>query len=485
MSRPPCVTKNSEYLLRYILIGDSCVGKSALLHRLCSQSFKTNINATIGVDCGCHTITVDGATVRLQLWDTPGHEKFRTISSAYYRRAHGIMIVYDVTWRESFENVKAWIRTTQSHADSGVVRWLVGSKTELRTPEMVGKKTCVSTEEGSALASRLGIPFIEVSAKSGDNVEQAFVGLARTILFPQSQLSRSPSEESADVCRTSIQAFTDSELVAFLQSELQAARNEIANLKAQVQSLREELRNGVLPPGSILIRLPFCSIPPLSFPQKWTVSKQRLAEGKGALALHQSNITSIPHILEEYKNVFSPFLDEKLPRRILSASATLPERNVYECMAIQVSKFIAPGDLFSKEAGIPLLSRKRCLRQDAKILDSAVMKHTDAIFRKNIPASSCLLSNPHPSYSSAFFVANSHDPLMSEAGHVAVGRLRRSLQTSKLISCVDKVGGLDKPINLLQRIRKLRHLEFSGESDENDAIPWVDWGASLHDEEDV
>lgn len=192
-----------EYLFKCLLIGDSGVGKSALLLRFCDRLFNSTYITTIGVDFKIRTITVNGATVKLQIWDTAGQEKFRTITSTYYRGAHGIMIVYDVTSRESFENVKMWIKEVQNHAGPSVVRWLIGAKIDLRTPEMVSEGSCVSTEEGAALAAELGIPFIETSAKNGDNVEQSFTDLATKIISTQGQtMQRGPEKSVVSVSDT-------------------------------------------------------------------------------------------------------------------------------------------------------------------------------------------------------------------------------------------------------------------------------------------
>ena len=95
-----------DYLFKLLLIGDSGVGKSSLLLRFSDDTYDTNFNSTIGVDFKIKTVDLDGKVVKLQIWDTAGQERFRTITCSYYRGAHGIIIVYDVTDTESFDNVK-------------------------------------------------------------------------------------------------------------------------------------------------------------------------------------------------------------------------------------------------------------------------------------------------------------------------------------------------------------------------------------------
>ena len=101
-----------DHLFKLLIIGDSGVGKSSLLIRFSENLFSGNHITTIGVDFKIRTIDINGEVVKLQLWDTAGHERFRTITSTYYRGAHGVVVVYDVTSGNSFANIKQYVSNT-------------------------------------------------------------------------------------------------------------------------------------------------------------------------------------------------------------------------------------------------------------------------------------------------------------------------------------------------------------------------------------
>jgi Ras-related protein Rab-1A len=164
-----------DYLFKLLLIGDSGVGKSCLLLRFADDTYTQSYISTIGVDFKIRTIDLEGKTVKLQIWDTAGQERFRTITSSYYRGAHGIIIVYDVTDKESFNNVKHWIQEIDKYAAEGVKKLLVGNKCDLQS------KKVVSYDEAKELADQLEIQFMETSAKNSHNVEQAFQMMAGEI----------------------------------------------------------------------------------------------------------------------------------------------------------------------------------------------------------------------------------------------------------------------------------------------------------------
>ncbi|PWN51724.1 putative SEC4-like Rab/GTPase [Violaceomyces palustris] len=164
-----------DFLIKLLLIGDSGVGKSCLLLRFCDDAWTPSFITTIGIDFKIRTIELDGKRIKLQIWDTAGQERFRTITTAYYRGAMGILLVFDVTDEKSFQNIRTWHSNIEQHASEGVSKILVGNKSDWE------EKRVVTAEQGEALAAELGIPYIETSAKSNSNVEEAFFNLARDV----------------------------------------------------------------------------------------------------------------------------------------------------------------------------------------------------------------------------------------------------------------------------------------------------------------
>ncbi|XP_023811563.1 ras-related protein Rab-8B [Oryzias latipes] len=170
------MAKTYDYLFKLLLIGDSGVGKTCLLFRFSEDSFNTTFISTIGIDFKIRTIELDGKRVKLQIWDTAGQERFRTITTAYYRGAMGIMLVYDICNEKSFDNIKNWIRNIEEHASSDVEKMILGNKCDMTDRRQVSK------DRGEKLAIDYRVKFLETSAKSSLNVEEAFYTMARDIL---------------------------------------------------------------------------------------------------------------------------------------------------------------------------------------------------------------------------------------------------------------------------------------------------------------
>jgi Ras-related protein Rab-1A len=168
--------RDYDYLFKLVLIGDSGVGKSCLLLRFADDAFTESYISTIGVDFRFRTVKIENKTVKLQIWDTAGQERFRTITSAYYRGADGIIMVYDVTSQESFDHVNDWLKEVNRYASEGTCKLLVGNKSD-RTADKL-----VTAESAKEFADELGIAFLETSAKSAKNVEEAFLTMAGELI---------------------------------------------------------------------------------------------------------------------------------------------------------------------------------------------------------------------------------------------------------------------------------------------------------------
>ena len=158
---------------KIVVVGDSNVGKSCLLIRYADSLFNDTYIATIGVDFRAKTVFVDGIKVKLQIWDTAGHERFRSINSSYFRGCDGALICYDICNRESFQNVTYHLSQVRENGGRYVSFILVGNKSDSTQNRMVSK------EEAAKLANELEMPHFEVSARSSENVDAAFEGIAR------------------------------------------------------------------------------------------------------------------------------------------------------------------------------------------------------------------------------------------------------------------------------------------------------------------
>ncbi|GER28942.1 RAB GTPase homolog C2A [Striga asiatica] len=176
---------NYDYSFKLLLIGDSAVGKSSLLLSFINLS-PQDLSPTIGVDFKIKLLTAAGKRLKLTIWDTAGQERFRTLTSSYYRGAHGIILVYDVTRRESFTNLSTtWIKELDCYCTNpDCVKILIGNKIDKESERAVTK------EEGAALAQEHKCLFIECSAKTQENVKQCFKNLTIKMLEVPSLLEK-------------------------------------------------------------------------------------------------------------------------------------------------------------------------------------------------------------------------------------------------------------------------------------------------------
>jgi len=166
------------YIFKFILIGDSGSGKSCLLHYFLERRFKDDQKQTIGVEFGCKIINYqENKKIKLQLWDTAGLERYRAVSKSYYRHAIGCMLLYDVNDRKTFEHLTEWLDDVQSLARSDICICVVGNKVDSDK----GRRQ-VSLLEASEFAQKHGCLFMETSARTGENVDEAFSAVLHRIL---------------------------------------------------------------------------------------------------------------------------------------------------------------------------------------------------------------------------------------------------------------------------------------------------------------
>jgi len=146
-----------------------------MLLRFADNSFTDSYISTIGVDFKIRTVNIDGKKIKMQIWDTAGQERFATITTSYYRGAHGLIIVYDITSMDSFNSIKKWLVDVERFASPTVLKLIVGNKCDLASRRAVDYKVA------KKYADDLGIQLIEASAKEAVNIEEAFIRLATDI----------------------------------------------------------------------------------------------------------------------------------------------------------------------------------------------------------------------------------------------------------------------------------------------------------------
>jgi len=170
------MSESYDFLFKFLVIGSAGTGKSCILHQFIENKFKQDSNHTIGVEFGSKIINVGGKFVKLQIWDTAGQERFRSVTRSYYRGAAGALLVYDITSRESFNALTAWLTDARSLASPNIVILMVGNKKDLDAEREV------TFLEASRFAQENELMFLETSAMTGDHIEEAFLKCAKTIL---------------------------------------------------------------------------------------------------------------------------------------------------------------------------------------------------------------------------------------------------------------------------------------------------------------
>ena len=165
-----------ECVYKVLLLGDSTVGKTCFLMKYTDKTFQDIHMATIGLDYRLKSMKLkSGKSIKLQIWDTAGQDRFRAITKNYYKGSHGIILIYDITNIQSFENVKTWVNQIREEASPNVIIYIAGNKVDMENERKVDK------DDGEKLAEDLGFPFVETSAKNGININETFEDLVERI----------------------------------------------------------------------------------------------------------------------------------------------------------------------------------------------------------------------------------------------------------------------------------------------------------------
>ena len=186
--------ENKEYdlLFKLILIGDSYVGKSNILLKYLKNQFNENSKTTIGVEFGTKNIIINNKRIKIQIWDTAGQERYRSITSAYYKGAKGALIVYDITRKNTFDNIDKWITDLKLNGDKDICIIILGNKSDLIDKREINKN------DGIKKAEMYKTAFLETSALNGDNISKAFDELIEQIVINNKNIFQDDNENEID-----------------------------------------------------------------------------------------------------------------------------------------------------------------------------------------------------------------------------------------------------------------------------------------------
>ncbi|OHT09055.1 Ras-related protein Rab-14 [Tritrichomonas foetus] len=168
-------SSEDQLSFKFVLVGDSAVGKTAMCKQFCEHKFDENQPQTVGLEFGTRTFDIEGTKIKLQIWDTAGQEKFHSITRNYFRSSMAVFLVFDVTNRDSFSHLGIWADDAMKLSPPTSIKVLVGNKTDLAS------KRAVSTAEAQDFAEQNGLKFFETSALSGDRIEDTFLETAHDV----------------------------------------------------------------------------------------------------------------------------------------------------------------------------------------------------------------------------------------------------------------------------------------------------------------
>ncbi len=184
-----------DLLFKTIIVGDPNVGKTSITIRFATGTFKERYLPTIGVEFSVKDIEIDKRTVKLQLWDTGSHDRFSYVRPLYYRGSFGVLVVYDITNQESFNNVEKWFEEVYSNCDGEIIpAIMIGNKVDMVDERVISKEEAI--EKAKILAQKYSldsIPYYEVSAKNGQLINEIYYDLTRLMIKKSEELEATRS----------------------------------------------------------------------------------------------------------------------------------------------------------------------------------------------------------------------------------------------------------------------------------------------------
>lgn len=186
--------ENEIIKIKVMLLGESQIGKTSIIQRYVKNNFNLSYITTVGIDFQLKKLEINNKTVKLQIWDTAGQERFKNITKNYFHSSDGFIIGYDITSRNSFNNVSTWLNEINENASEEIQKILIGNKCDLSERQ-------VSTEEGKKLAEENGMKFFETSAKSDINVKEVFESITKDIIECQEKSNGENNRNSITINR--------------------------------------------------------------------------------------------------------------------------------------------------------------------------------------------------------------------------------------------------------------------------------------------
>lgn len=182
-----------DLIYKLVIIGDSGVGKTGIMNRYLHNTFNEHSKSTIGVEFGTKKTTIDNSVIRAQIWDTAGQEKYKSITSAYYKGAKAAVIVYDITNKLSFSNIDKWIGDIKANADKNIILLICGNKCDL------GDKRVIGLDEALEKSSNNNLILFETSAKTGYNIDEVFDLISASVYKEYKQMINEEKEDTISI----------------------------------------------------------------------------------------------------------------------------------------------------------------------------------------------------------------------------------------------------------------------------------------------